>query len=386
MYERIFLVVLDSCGIGHAPDAADFGDEGAFTLKSAISANPKLPNLASLGLFELPETKGIYPHSGKIQGMYASAFEKSKGKDTTVGHWEMAGVISEKAQPTYPNGFPKEITDKFIEETGIGGFLCNLPYSGTEVIKDYGEEHLKTGYPIIYTSADSVFQIASHEDIISVDRLYEICEIAREKVLVGEHAVGRVIARPFLGEPGRFYRTENRHDYSLEPHGITMLDKLKDAGYDVISVGKIKDVFAGRGVTKAIKAKHNPEGELAMLELVKADFKGLCFVNLVDFDMEYGHRNDISGYAKALEHFDATLSEFLPNMRSNDLLIITADHGCDPGFKGTDHTRENVPILVRTADCRAGYIGNYHGFDCIAETVCRNFSLEGFGAEALRLL
>ncbi|MBO4453200.1 MAG: phosphopentomutase [Clostridia bacterium] len=382
-YRRVFLVVLDSCGIGNAPDAADFGDEGAFTLKSVMNASPALPNLASLGLFSLPETKGLSDEGSPVTGDFASACEKSRGKDTTVGHWEIAGVISPKPQPTYPNGFPDELLKTFLKKTGCKGYLCNLPYSGTEVIKDYGGEHIKTGFPIVYTSADSVFQIAAHEEIIPVEQLYEICEITRNEVCVGKHAVGRIIARPFRTGENGFYRTENRHDYSLEPHGETMLDRLKAAGFDVISVGKIKDVFAGRGVTEAIKARHNPEGEEALLAMQERDFNGLCFVNLVDFDMVYGHRNDIDGYANALEHFDVTLGKFLKNMREDDLLMITADHGCDPGFKGTDHTRENIPILIKSNRTDGKYLGTKKGFDCIAETICRNFGVEGFQAEIL---
>ncbi len=374
MFKRIFLVVLDSVGIGNASDAQRFGDLGAHTLKSVMTAEPRLSNLAALGLFNI-ESAGLtdYAVDNPI-GSYGYAAEKSNGKDTTVGHWEIAGLISHSALPTYPNGFPKEIMDKFSDAVGREA-LCNLPYSGTEVIKDYGDEHIRTGKPIVYTSADSVFQIAAHEEVIPLEELYSMCEIARS-ILQGEHAVGRVIARPFLGESGGFYRTGNRHDYSLPPSGVTMLDLLKDKGYDVISVGKISDIFAQRGITQAFKTKNNPQGEERLLELQKSDFCGLCFVNLVDFDSVYGHRNDISGYAEALAHFDNTLGEFLDNMGADDLLIITADHGCDPGFKGTDHTRENVPVIAYYKGIRGRDLGRLDGFGCIAKAICENFNID----------
>lgn len=373
MFRRVFLVVLDSVGIGHADDASDFGDEGAHTLKSVMTERPYLPNLTKLGLFNIKRADlGEFAISSPI-GIYGYAVEKSRGKDTTVGHWEIAGVVSSRPLPTYPNGFPDDLIKAFEEANGVK-ILCNLPYSGTEVIKDYGELHLKTGNPIIYTSADSVFQIAAHEEVIPLERLYEMCKRARA-LLQGEHAVGRVIARPFLGEAGNFYRTGNRHDYSLEPSGVTMLDKLKDNGYDVISVGKTASIFASRGVTESYPTKNNKEGEARLLELQKKDFCGLCFVNLVDFDMVYGHRNDIKGYANALAQFDKTLGEFIGKMRDGDLIVITADHGCDPGFKGTDHTRENVPLLAYYLGCDSFDAGESYGFDCIADAILKNFKI-----------
>lgn len=370
MFERIFLVVLDSLGIGNAEDAENFGDKGSNTLKSVMTANPKLPNLTKLGLFNIE--KGELSINNPV-GCYGFAKEQSNGKDTTVGHWEIAGVISQNALPTYPNGFPDEVIDEFCKRNNVE-ILCNLPYSGTEVIKDYGEEHLKTGKPIIYTSADSVFQIAAHEKIIPLEKLYELCRSARA-ILQGEHSVGRVIARPFLGEVGNFHRTGNRHDYSLEPTGITMLDKLKENGFDVISVGKINDIFASRGITQSHPTKGNEEGEELLLSLQNKDFKGLCFVNLVDFDSKYGHRNDISGYASALEHFDKTLGRFLDNMRDSDLLIITADHGCDPGTESTDHSRENTPIIAYANGIVGENLGSFESFACIAKTICENFNI-----------
>lgn len=374
MFRRIFLVVLDSLGIGHADDAELFGDSGAHTLKSVMSAKPSLPNLTGLGLFNIKRAELSEFAVDEPIGAYGFASEKSNGKDTTVGHWEIAGLISEKPLPTYPNGFPKSVIEAFEKANGVK-VLCNLPYSGTEVIKDYGEAHIKTGNPIIYTSADSVFQIAAHEEIIPLEKLYAMCESARE-ILKGEHAVGRVIARPFLGEVGSFYRTGNRHDYSLTPPGVTVPDLLKAHGFDVISVGKISDIFASRGITESFPTKGNRMGEEKLTELVKRDFNGLCFVNLVDFDSVYGHRNDISGYANALQEFDETLGVFITNMRDDDLLIITADHGCDPGFKGTDHTRENIPIIAYANGIESTDLGGFYGFDCIAVTVCDNFGIK----------
>lgn len=343
--KRVFLIVLDSVGIGEAVDAAAFGDVGAHTVKSiSKSENFSVPNLIKLGL-------------GNIQGMdflgktdaplasYARVCERSMGKDTTIGHWEIAGLYSQTPLPTYPNGFPKSLLDDFSKACGRG-VICNLPYSGTDVIRDYGEEHLKTGNLIVYTSADSVFQVAANEAIVPVEELYEICRKARA-LLVGEHAVGRVIARPFVGTcKADFKRTANRKDFSLEPHGETVLDAIKASGKDVIAVGKINDIFAGKGTTETIVTHGNGEGMQISLGLAQKDFSGLCFINLVDFDMIYGHRNDVDGYAKALSEFDAWLPSFLEQMREDDVLLITADHGCDPGDISTDHTRENVPLLV----------------------------------------
>lgn len=373
MFKRVFLVVLDSLGIGHAVDASDFGDEGAHTLKSVMTERPDLPNLTKLGLFNIKRADlGEFAIPTPI-GIYGYAEEKSRGKDTTVGHWEIAGVVSDSPLPTYPDGFPDEVIRAFEEANGVK-VLCNLPYSGTEVIKDYGEEHIRTGSPIVYTSADSVFQIAAHEEVVPLPELYRMCESARA-LLKGRHAVGRVIARPFLGEVGNFYRTGNRHDYSLEPTGVTMLDRLSENGFDVISVGKISDIFASRGVTESYPTKGNAEGEKRLLELQERDFCGLCFVNLVDFDMVYGHRNDIKGYAEALAKFDNTLGEFMARMGDDDLIIITADHGCDPGFEGTDHTRENIPILAYYKGCSGYDAGGFYGFYCIADAILKNFSI-----------
>lgn len=374
MFKRIFLVVLDSLGIGHADDAANFGDLGAHTLKSVMTASPSLPNLTKLGLFNIERAELTEFKSDSPIGIYGYAKELSNGKDTTVGHWEIAGLISERPLPTYPNGFPDEIIDRFCKENGVE-ILCNLPYSGTEVIKDYGDEHIKTGKPIVYTSADSVFQIAAHEKVIPLQELYKLCETARE-ILQGEHAVGRVIARPFNDKDGEFYRTGGRHDYSLKPFGSTMNDKLKDNGFDVISIGKINDIFASCGITESNPTKNNSEGEALLLDKQGEDFNGLCFVNLVDFDSSYGHRNDIEGYANALTHFDNTLGIFLDNMRGDDLLIITADHGCDPGYEGTDHTRENIPLLAYCKGCESVSLGGFDGYTCIAKTVCECFDIE----------
>ncbi len=386
MFKRVFLVVLDSLGIGHAVDADRFGDLGAHTLKSVMTASPYLPNLTKLGLFNIKRAELTDFGCEKPTGLYGYAEEKSNGKDTTVGHWEIAGLISESPLPTYPNGFPSEIIDEFCRENGVE-ILCNLPYSGTEVIKDYGDEHIKTGKPIVYTSADSVFQIAAHEDIIPLDKLYALCKSAR-RILKGEHAVGRVIARPFSSNSGGYYRTGGRHDYSLAPYGATMLDLLKNYGYDVISIGKINDIFAAQGVTESNPTKNNNEGEDLLLAKLESDFDGLCFVNLVDFDSVYGHRNDVNGYADALMHFDSTLGKFIDKMRDDDLIIITADHGCDPMFAGTDHTRENIPLLAYCKGLIGIDAGGFDSYTCIAKTVCENFDIDNdfYGTSFLKLL
>ena len=342
--KRIFLIVLDSYGIGNAPDAEAFGDFGANTLKSiSQNENYATPNMNKIGLANIDGVETL-PKEERTTGAYGRLQEASKGKDTTIGHWEIAGIISEKPLPTYPNGFPKKLLDEFSRQTGRG-VLCNLPYSGTEVIRDYGEEHLKTGALIVYTSADSVFQIAAHEELVPVEELYHYCEIAR-KLLTGEHGVGRVIARPFIGTAPDFQRTSNRHDYSLLPPKDTMLDAMLSAGYDTYGIGKISDIFAGKGIAHSQRIKNNVEGMERTIGMLDTDFTGLCFVNLVDFDMVYGHRNDISGYAKAATVFDEQLEIFMDKMKENDILMITADHGCDPGFKGTDHSRECVPFLA----------------------------------------
>lgn len=365
MAKRVFLIVLDSCGIGEAPDAQSFGDKGANTVGSISKSKEfNIENLKSIGFTEIDGLS--YLGKGNLKSEVARLREKSKGKDTTIGHWEIAGIVSEKPLPTFPNGFPKELLDEFSRLTGRG-VLCNKPYSGTEVIKDYGEEHLKTGALIVYTSADSVFQIAAHESIVPPETLYEYCRIAR-KLLVGDLGVGRVIARPFDGEYP-FKRTPRRHDFSLEPPKNTVLDELKDNGLDVIGVGKINDIFAGKGLTEYTYTKNNDDGMAKTLEYQKEAFNGLCFVNLVDFDMVYGHRNDVDGYAKALADFDKWLPEFIENMKSDDVLIITADHGCDPGDLSTDHTREYIPFIMYGENIKAKNNGTVDGFTFVADTV-----------------
>ncbi len=349
MSKRVFLIVLDSVGIGELPDAKNWGDEGSNTL-AAVRESKKFncPNLEKLGLFNI---EGVVGGVEAPLASFARMSEASQGKDTTIGHWEIAGVYSEKPLPVYPNGFPNEVLAEFEKRTGRKT-LCNKPYSGTDVIRDYGEEHLKTGALIVYTSADSVFQIAAHEQLVPIEKLYEYCEIARE-LLQGEHGVGRVIARPFIGEHP-FKRTSNRHDYSLAPPKTTMLDLLCEKGFDVISVGKIYDIFAGRGLTENTRIKNNADGMRVTLEKAKEDFNGLCFVNLVDFDMVFGHRNDVDGYANALTEFDRDLQNLLPLLRDDDLLIITADHGCDPKTPSTDHSREYTPMLAYGKGIKAG--------------------------------
>ena len=373
--QRVFLIVLDSFGIGNAPDAADFGDEGANTLHT-ITQSPEYdtPNMNKLGLSRID---GI-DYSEKVEnvtGSYGRLQEASRGKDTTIGHWEIAGIISPQALPTYPNGFPKELLDEFSKRTGRG-VLCNLPYSGTDVIRDYGEEHIRTGKLIVYTSADSVFQIAAHEDVVPVEELYRYCEIARE-LLTGEHGVGRVIARPFTDAAPNFRRTSNRHDFSLLPPKDTMLDILQREGYDTYGVGKIYDIFAGKGIAHTQRIKDNVDGMEKTIALQDEDFNGLCFVNLVDFDMMYGHRNDIEGYAKAATTFDEQLGTFMERMKPEDILMITADHGCDPGFKGTDHSRECVPFLVYGDSVKEGVdLGTRKTFADISATVLDMFGIE----------
>ena len=372
---RVFLIVLDSYGIGELPDAADFGDEGSNTLRSITSSKEyNTPLMKKMGLFNIDGIDYMDGVQNPIAS-YARLGEISKGKDTTIGHWEIAGIVSERPLPTYPNGFPQELLDEFSRLTGRG-VLCNQPYSGTEVIKEYGEEHLKTGKLIVYTSADSVFQIAAHEDLIPVEELYKYCEIARE-LLQGEHGVGRVIARPFIGEVGNFSRTPRRHDYSLIPPKTTLLDVLKEAGYATRGVGKIYDIFAGKSISDTVRIQNNVDGMEKTIAIMEEDFKGLCFVNLVDFDMVYGHRNDVDGYAKAATVFDTQLEEFVAKMRDSDILMITADHGCDPGFRGTDHSREYVPFLVYGKDIKNGVnLGTRSSFADIAATIQDIFEVE----------
>lgn len=373
--KRVFLIVLDSVGIGEMPDAKDFGDEGSNTLRAASTSKYfSMPNMRKLGLFNIDGVE-IGVKEAAPQGAFARMTEASRGKDTTIGHWEIAGVISPVPLPTYPDGFPKEILEEFSRKTGRG-VLCNRPYSGTEVIRDFGEEHMRTGDLIVYTSADSVFQIAAHEEIVPVDKLYEYCETAR-RILTGKHGVGRVIARPFEGEPGNFKRTVRRHDYSLEPPKTTMLDQLKEAGYEVLAVGKIYDIFAGKGITDSVRTTGNEDGINKTLEWMEREFEGLCFVNLVDYDMLYGHRNDVEGYAKALTYFDERLPELLEKLKEDDILMITADHGCDPSTPSTDHSREYTPLVMYGAHAPAGKnFGTRAAFADIGATILHYFGVE----------
>ncbi len=373
--KRVFLIVLDSVGIGEMPDSADYGDAGSNTL-AACAATGKLsvPNLEKLGLFNI-EGVGCGAPAEHPQGAVARLAEASKGKDTTIGHWEIAGVISQKPLPTYPNGFPKEVLEEFSRRTGRG-VLCNQPYSGTQVLLDYGREHEKTGALIVYTSADSVFQVAAHEEVVPVPELYRYCEIARE-ILTGEHGVGRVIARPFVGAWPDYTRTANRHDFSLEPPAPTLLDHIKAAGLSSIGVGKINDIFAGRGITEFVRTKSNDDGMDRTLEYAGKDFAGLCFVNLVDFDMVYGHRNNVPGYTEALNQFDRRLGELMPLLGEGDLLIITADHGCDPSTPSTDHSREHVPMVAWGPGVKPGVnLGTRDTYAHIAATVADYLGVE----------
>ena len=365
--KRVFLIVLDSLGIGEMPDAAAFGDKNCNTLKR-ISASPEfcIDNLIKMGLGNI-DGVNFLPKTDLPSAAFARMTERSAGKDTTIGHWEIAGVVSDSPMPTYPDGFPSEILDEFSKQTGRG-VLCNKPYSGTKVIADYGEEHIKTGDLIVYTSADSVFQIAAHEDIVPPETLYEYCRMARE-ILVGDHAVGRVIARPFVGNYPDFTRTSNRHDFSVEPPKETLLDAIKSANKTVYAVGKIFDIFAGKGVTEKAFTTSNLDGIEKTLKALDTDFNGLCFINLVDFDMLYGHRQDINGYAKALTEFDRYLPEITSKMRDDDILVITADHGCDPGDDSTDHTREYTPLIVYGKSVKPINLGTRKTFADIAATV-----------------
>ena len=368
--KRVFLIVLDSFGIGTAPDSADFGDAGADTLGSIRrSAKFSAENMKKLGLFNIDGIKGGIEAPA---GAYARMTERSRGKDTIIGHWEMCGVISEQPLPTFPDGFPEELLEKLSAAWGRG-ILCNKPYSGTQVIADYGREHIGTGKLIVYTSADSVLQIAAHERVVPIEELYRDCEIARE-ICRGKYGVGRIIARPFEGEYP-YKRTSRRHDFALEPPHKTTLDLLKDAGLDVIAVGKINDIFAGQGVTDAIKTAGNADGMEKTMALLDRDFHGFAFVNLVDFDMVYGHRRDIDGYAAATAAFDAWLGGFRAKMRPDDLLLITGDHGCDPGFTGTDHTREYTPLLAAGGAVRHGNLGTRTSFADIGATVADIFGV-----------
>lgn len=377
---RVFLIVLDSVGIGEMPDARDYHDEGSNTLRSCYrSGLLHIPNMEKIGISAIDGME--YFESSKLpQGAYGRMTEASAGKDTTTGHWEIGGLISKQPMPTYPNGFPDEVIKEFEEKTGKK-VLCNRPYSGTEVIMEYGEQHVKTGDLIVYTSADSVFQIAAHEDIVPVDKLYEYCRIARQ-ILVGENGVGRVIARPFTGKAPDFIRTSRRHDFSLNPPGDTICDYLCKAGYEVIGVGKTHDIFAGRSITDTTGTnKDNFDGMKKAIALLDRNFSGLAFINLVDFDMLYGHRNDVTGYTNALNEFDRMLGSFLDGMREEDILFITADHGCDPATPSTDHSREYVPLLAYGRHIGSNVnLGTRATFADIAATIAETFDINYNGA------
>lgn len=390
MPKRVFIIVLDSFGIGADAHAAEYGDKGSNTL-CACATSPyfKIPNLAKLGLLNIdgaldsPYETTLAPVANPT-GAFARLAEASKGKDTTVGHWEMAGVVSPELFPTYPEGFPPEVIGEFERRTGRG-VLCNRPYSGTQVIHDFGREHLETGKLIVYTSADSVFQIAAHECVVPIDELYDYCRIARE-ILTGEHGVGRVIARPFVGEWPSFRRTANRHDFSLEPTGTTMLDAIKAAGMDVLGVGKIWDIFAHRGMTDHVLTQDNADGIEKTLDWMERGFTGLCFTNLVDTDSVYGHRNDVDGYAKAISAFDAKLPAILARLREDDLLMLCADHGCDPLTPSTDHSREYAFWLVAGRHVRAGAnLGTLPTFADISATVLDYLGLDALENGSSRL-
>ncbi|PYS97731.1 MAG: phosphopentomutase [Acidobacteria bacterium] len=373
-FNRVCLMVLDSAGIGEMPDAGDWGDAGADTLGNILrSRKVELPNLQRLGLGNIRELSNLPAIDDPI-GSFGKCALMSNGKDTTTGHWEMAGIILKKAFPTYPGGFPPQIVDEFVEQAKVPGILGNVPASGTEIIKELGEEHVRTGKPIVYTSADSVFQIAAHEEVIPVERLYEMCQIAR-KILDGEHRVGRVIARPFLGTVAdNFTRTENRHDYAVPPPNENLLPILKDKGFDVVCIGKIASIYDSVGVTEDLTAKNNEQTVDQTINALKAESRGLIFSNLVDFDMLYGHRRDTAGYAAALERFDARLPEIMSAMREDDLLVMTADHGNDPTQAGSDHTREYAPLIVYGNSSLGGVdLGTRSSLADIGQTIAENF-------------
>lgn len=375
-FKKVHVIVMDSVGIGEAPDAEKFGDAGSDTLghiaKEMNGLN--MPVMGSLGLSNIRKLQGIEP-AQTSKAYYGKMQEASVGKDTMTGHWEIMGLNIDKPFKVYPDGFPPELITELEMRTGRK-VLCNKPYSGTAVIEDYGKEHMETGAIIVYTSADPVLQIAAHEEVIPLDELYKICEIARELTLVPEYLVGRVIARPFIGEPGNFERTSNRHDYALSPFGRTTMNEMKDAGLDVIAIGKISDIFNGEGVTEAIRTKSNTDGMDQLNKVVRSDFHGMSFLNLVDFDANFGHRRDPIGYGEALEEFDRRLPEVLEALTKDDLLIITADHGNDPTFTGTDHTREYVPLIVYSPRFAAGAeLPLRTTFADIAATVAENFGV-----------
>ena len=373
--KRVFLIVLDSFGIGEMLDAKKYGDEGSNTLAAIVKSEKYYtPNLEKLGLFNI-EGVNCKENVENPLGSFARLAESSNGKDTTTGHWEMAGIISEKPFPTFPNGFPEDFLEEYSKRVGRK-ILCNKPYSGTEVIKDYGREHLETGALIVYTSADSVFQVAGHEDVISLEELYRCCEIARE-MLQGDLGVGRVIARPFVGKEGSFERTRNRHDYALDPTGPIVMDDLVKNGFDSIGVGKIYDIFAGKSVEESYKMEDNIDGMNITLDLCDKDFNGLCFVNLVDFDMIYGHRNDVDGYANAASEFDKQLGQMMDKLREDDIVIITADHGCDPSTESTDHSREYVPMIIFGDKIKAGIdLKTRNTFADIGKTIADIFEID----------
>ena len=374
--KRLFFIILDSFGIGEMPDANEFHDEGSNTLKSVSSSSFfNAPNMQKLGLFNIDGCSVAGDSVDHPLGAYGKFAERSKGKDTTTGHWEIAGLVSEKPFPTYPNGFPDEIIKEFEKQSGYKT-LCNKPYSGTEVIKDYGRQHIKEKALIVYTSADSVFQIAAHEDIVPVEELYRVCEIARN-ILQGEHGVGRVIARPFTGEYPNYVRTSNRHDFSLKPPKDTMLDIMMRNGLDTIGVGKINDIFAGKGISEFVRTSGNIDGMQKTSEYLNKDFKGICFVNLVDFDMLYGHRNDVDGYAKAITEFDKWLGTFMEGLGEDDYLLISADHGCDPITPSTDHSREYVFMLAYGKKIKSVDLGIRTTFADMAKTILHSFDMDG---------
>jgi phosphopentomutase len=375
-FNRILLIVLDGAGIGAMPDAPEWGDAGSDTFGHILeSRTVRLPNLQRYGLGNIRPLKDLPPLK-EPDGCYGRCALRSNGKDTTTGHWEMAGIILERAFPTYPKGFPQAIVDRFIRETDVPGILGNIPASGTEIIKVLGEEHVKTGKPIVYTSADSVFQIAAHEQVIPLEQLYDMCETAR-RILDGEHKVGRVIARPFLGEPGAFYRTENRHDYAVPPPRENLLPALADEEFDVVCIGKIASIYDSIGVTRDLTAKNNEQSIQQTIAALNEKSRGLIFSNLVDFDMLYGHRRDTEGYAKALEYFDSRLPDIEAAMSTDDLMIITADHGNDPTFPGSDHTREYAPLLVFGKAIRHGVdLGTRSSLADIGQTIADNFGLK----------
>ncbi len=377
MFKRAVIIVLDSVGVGEAPDADVYGDEGSNTLLHVYQENDnfKLPNLEKIGITHIDGLEEIKNKEITPTGTYGRLEELSKGKDTTTGHWEISGLLLENPFPTYPDGFPKEVIDEFEKRTNRKT-LGNKAASGTVIIEELGKKHLETGALIVYTSADSVFQIAAHEDVLSHEELYEVCEIARD-ILQGEHGVGRVIARPFVGEPGSFTRTDKRKDFSLEPISKTLLDYLKEDSKDVVAIGKIEDIFAGRGMTKAIHTKNNMDGIETTLKELNEDTEGLIFTNLVEFDMIYGHRNDFVGYGNALKEFDLKLPEIIENLKDDDLLIITADHGCDPTTKSTDHSREYVPIIFYGKGIKENNnLDTVKSFGSIAKTILDNFNIE----------